>query len=102
MRFAGDDQVIVRQRYSKIFLANPTKVAVECGFYDVPDAHGEKSSQRQEHMQRTTRLLGQGRPQAKLEDLAGRAQLVGCPWRVDSAVINLHFSGRWIGLSAPY
>ncbi len=44
MRFAGDDQVLVRQRDSKIFLANPTKVAVECGFYDVRDAHGEKSS----------------------------------------------------------
>jgi hypothetical protein len=43
-RFAGNDQVLVRQRDSKVFVANPTKVAVECGFYDVPDAKGAKSS----------------------------------------------------------
>jgi len=45
MRFAGGDQVLVRQRDSRMFLANPTKVAVECGFYNVTDATGKKSSQ---------------------------------------------------------
>src|SRR5260370_583090 len=44
MRFADGDQVLVRQRDSRMFVANPTKVAVECGFYDVTDATGKKSS----------------------------------------------------------
>src|SRR5207244_3759263 len=43
-RFASDGQVQVRWRDGRQYLANPKNVAVETGFYDIPDAHGEKSS----------------------------------------------------------
>ncbi|HCG00402.1 MAG TPA: hypothetical protein DEV93_07630 [Chloroflexi bacterium] len=49
-RFADDDVVLVRRRDSKIFTANPSKVAVECGFYDVADFTGGGKSSRVEEM----------------------------------------------------
>jgi uncharacterized protein DUF4238 len=47
-RFAFGDSVLVRQRDSKIFRANPVNVAVECGFYDLADGSGKRSSRIEE------------------------------------------------------
>lgn len=43
-RFGLDDTVLVRRRDSRIFETSTLNVAVESGFYDVPDASGGKSS----------------------------------------------------------
>jgi hypothetical protein len=43
-RFASDGKVLVRRRDSKLFSSSPTNVAVECGFYDLVDRSGSKSS----------------------------------------------------------
>jgi hypothetical protein len=42
-RFAADGRVLVRRRDGKVFEAAPENVAVEAGFYDVPDGEGGKS-----------------------------------------------------------
>jgi hypothetical protein len=47
-RFGTDDVVRVRWRDGKVYETNSLNVAVETGFYDVPDARGEKSSRVEE------------------------------------------------------
>lgn len=43
-RFARDEMVRVRWRDGKAFETNTLNVAVESGFYDIPDGQGQLSS----------------------------------------------------------
>ena len=42
-RFAARGRVVVRRRDGKAFETDPINVAVESGFYDLPDGAGGKS-----------------------------------------------------------
>jgi len=44
-RFASDGKVMVRRRDGTGYCANPVNVAVESGFYDIPDGIGGKSKE---------------------------------------------------------
>ena len=45
VRFASDGRVVVRRRDGKSFDASPQNVAVESGFYDIPDGMGGVSKE---------------------------------------------------------
>jgi hypothetical protein len=62
-RFASGGQVSVRRRDGVAFDADPVNVAVESGFYDVPDGRGGKSK-RVEHLLADVEALAKGAMEA--------------------------------------
>ena len=77
-RFAQAGQVFVRRRDGRSFQTSTANVAVETGFYDVSDPHGNRSTAVEDHL---TTIEGPAMPAMGRIDDTGQPPSVGTPDR---------------------